>query len=165
MNMKTSAPSDTDAFQTFLLAHPAYASTAMLDELRATDYERLDRLGQVYLDYTGAGLYGLSQVQRHFDQLRDGVFGNPHSNNPTSLAASRLVDDARSALLTYLRADPREYGVIFTPNASGALKLVGESYPFEPGDRYLLTADNHNSVNGLREFARHRGAERDLLAG
>ncbi|HEV2472959.1 MAG TPA: aminotransferase class V-fold PLP-dependent enzyme, partial [Chthonomonadales bacterium] len=45
-----------------------------------------------------------------------------------------------------------------TANASHALKLVGESYPFEPGDRYLLTFDNHNSVNGIREFARSRGA-------
>ena len=27
-----------------------------------------------------------------------------------------------------------------------------------PGDTYLLTFDNHNSVNGIREFARARGA-------
>jgi selenocysteine lyase/cysteine desulfurase len=53
---------------------------------------------------------------------------------------------------------PAEYEVVFTPNASGALKLVGESYPFEPGDHYLLTFDNHNSVNGIREFARAKGA-------
>jgi molybdenum cofactor sulfurtransferase len=152
------ATSDDAAYRAFLSAYPVYADTTLLDELRATDYERLDRTGQVYLDYTGGGLYALSQVRRHHDQLRDGVFGNPHSNNPTSLAASRLVDEARSAVLGYLNADPSEYGVIFTPNASGALKLVGESYPFEPGDRYLLTYDNHNSVNGLREFARHQGA-------
>jgi selenocysteine lyase/cysteine desulfurase len=43
-------------------------------------------------------------------------------------------------------------------NASGALKLVGESYPFAPGGRFLLTFDNHNSVNGIREFARAKGA-------
>ena len=45
------------------------------------------------------------------------------------------------------------------PNATGALRLVGEAYPFHPGDRFLLTFDNHNSVNGIREFARARGAE------
>ena len=27
------------------------------------------------------------------------------------------------------------------------------------GDRFLLTFDNYNSVNGIREFARARGAE------
>ena len=39
-----------------------------------------------------------------------------------------------------------------------ALKLVGESFPFTTGSRCLLTADNHNSVNGIREFARSRDA-------
>ena len=36
----------------------------------------------------------------------------------------------------------------------GALKLVGEAYPFGSDSHYLLTFDNHNSVNGIREFAR-----------
>jgi len=46
-----------------------------------------------------------------------------------------------------------------TDNASGALKLVGESYPFGPGGLFLLTFDNHNSVNGIREFAKAKGAQ------
>ena len=37
--------------------------------------------------------------------------------------------------------------------------MVGEAYPFQPGDRYLLSFDNHNSINGVREFARARGAD------
>jgi molybdenum cofactor sulfurtransferase len=36
---------------------------------------------------------------------------------------------------------------------------VAESYPFGPGGTYLLSYDNHNSVNGIREFARARGAD------
>ena len=48
--------------------------------------------------------------------------------------------------------------VIFTQNSTGALRLVGEAYPFGQDDTYLLTFDNHNSVNGIREFARSRGA-------
>jgi selenocysteine lyase/cysteine desulfurase len=35
---------------------------------------------------------------------------------------------------------------------------VGESYPFAQGGRLLLTTDNHNSVNGIREFAKSGGA-------
>ncbi len=61
-------------------------------------------------------------------------------------------------MLDYFNASPDEYCVVFTQNASGALKLVGEAYPFAPGGQYLLTFDNHNSVNGIREFARARGA-------
>jgi len=48
---------------------------------------------------------------------------------------------------------------IFTANASAALRLVGESYRFGLGTTFALTADNHNSVNGIREFARRRGAD------
>ena len=142
----------------FALANPAYHATSTLDDLRATDYARLDRLGHVYLDYTGGGLYAESQVAKHHELLSSHVLGNPHSDNPTSAASTRLVEEARTAVLGFLDASPDEYEVVFTSNASGALKLVGESYPFEPGDRYMLSYDNHNSVNGIREFARGRGA-------
>jgi molybdenum cofactor sulfurtransferase len=127
--------------------------------LRASEFSRLDRCGQVYLDYTGAGLYAESQVRAHAELLCGNVYGNPHSRNPTSRAATELVEAARARVLDFFNADPELYEVVFTLNASGALKLVGESYPFEAGSRFLLTADNHNSVNGLREFARPRGAD------
>jgi molybdenum cofactor sulfurtransferase len=152
-------------FEEFLARYPAYARTGAIDELRARDYSRLDRQKQVYLDYTGSGLYADSQVERHLELLRGGVYGNPHSANPSSRAATGLVEDARARVLEYFHANPEEYLVVFTENASGALKLVGESYPFgdpAPGagcGRFLLTFDNHNSVNGIREFARSRGAD------
>ena len=150
------AQSDPD-FVTFLKAYPAYPATNIIDDLRAGEYARLDVGGHIYLDYTGGGLYADSQLRRHTQLLTEHVFGNPHSSNPTSLAATQLVDHAREYVLKFFNADPEEYLAIFTSNASGALKLVGESYPF-PNGRYLLTFDNHNSVNGIREFAHARGA-------
>jgi molybdenum cofactor sulfurtransferase len=135
------------------------AETAALDALRRREYARLDAGGHVYLDYTGAGLYAQLQLDEHLALLRERVFGNPHSLNPTSAAMTELVEDARAAVLRFFRASPEEYVAIFTPNATGSLRLVGEAYPFRPGDRFLLTFDNHNSVNGIREFARARGAE------
>jgi molybdenum cofactor sulfurtransferase len=137
----------------------AVTDAATLEELRRSDYGRLDAGGHVYLDYTGAGLYGDSQLAEHLALLRSTVLGNPHSLNPTSSAMTALVEQARAAVLDFFRASPEEYEAIFTPNATGALRLVGEAYPFRPGDRFLLTFDNHNSVNGIREFARSRGAE------
>jgi selenocysteine lyase/cysteine desulfurase len=145
-------------FVSFLKTYPTYPTTHIIDDLRATDYARLDLGGHVYLDYTGGGLYAESQLRRHTKLLAEHVFGNPHSSNPTSLAATQLVEHAREYVLKFFNADPNEYLVVFTPNASGALKLVGESYPFSRG-RYLLTFDNHNSVNGIREFAHTRGAQ------
>jgi selenocysteine lyase/cysteine desulfurase len=62
-------------------------------------------------------------------------------------------------VLRFFDADPDEYAVCFTANASGALKLVAEAYPWEAGVQLLLTADNHNSVNGIREYAAARGAD------
>ena len=156
---KKSAEAPDAAFAEFLDACPDYARTAALDELRAAEYSRLDAQGHVYLDYTGGGLYAESQVDEHVALLRGGVYGNPHSVNPTSMAVTRLVERARSRVLDFFNASPDEYVVVFTPNASGALKLVGEAYPFRPGDHFLLTFDNHNSVNGIREYARARGAE------
>lgn len=145
-------------FVVFLKAYPTYPTTHIIDDLRANEYSRLDIGGHIYLDYTGGGLYAESQLRRHNKLLAEHVFGNPHSSNPTSLAATQLVEHAREYVLKFFNADPDEYLAVFTSNASGALKLVGESYPF-PGGRYLLTFDNHNSVNGIREFAHVRGAQ------
>ncbi len=145
-------------FVAFLKAYPAYPTTHIIDDLRANEYARLDIGGHIYLDYTGGGLYAESQLRRHNKLLAEHVFGNPHSSNPTSQAATILVEHAREYVLKFFNADSDEYLAIFTSNASGALKLVGESYPFSKG-RYLLTFDNHNSVNGIREFAHLRGGE------
>jgi selenocysteine lyase/cysteine desulfurase len=146
------------AHESFRQTYPDYESTWELDDLRATEYARLDRAGHIYLDYTGGSLYAESQVRDHMALLSDGVFGNPHSKNLTSLAMTQLVEQAREYVLQYFNASSDEYMVIFTQNSTGALKLIGESYPFQSGDTYLLTFDNHNSVNGIREFARAKGA-------
>src|SRR5262245_39788469 len=83
------------ALAAFERRYPGYASTAGLDDLRAREYDRLDRHGQIYLDYTGGGLYASSQLAEHLALLSDGVFGNPHSTNPASQAATDLVERAR----------------------------------------------------------------------
>lgn len=147
-----------EAERAFRQAYPDFASTSLLDDLRAREYARLDDLGHIYLDYTGGGLYAESQLREHFALLGQSVFGNPHSQSPTSRAATALVERARASVLDFFQASPEEYAVIFTSNASHALKLVGEAYPFQPGGQFLLLFDNHNSVNGIREFARAKGA-------
>jgi selenocysteine lyase/cysteine desulfurase len=144
------------AFAGFLEAHPEYEGTRRLDELRATEYRRLDEERHVYLDYAGGSLHAESQVREHAELLCRTVSGNPHSASPTSSATTSLVERARRAVLEWFHADG-EYTAVFTQNATAALKHVGECYPFSPRGRLLLTADNHNSVNGIREFALARG--------
>jgi molybdenum cofactor sulfurtransferase len=146
------------ALAEFLRSYPAFATTGALDVLRATDYARLDQQGHTYLDFTGGGLYAESQLRQHQEMLLGGLWGNPRSQHQPSRAMSECIEAARAHVLEFFHASPVEYEVIFTPNATSALRLVGESYPFGPGGQYLLTSDNHDSVNGIREFARAKGA-------
>jgi selenocysteine lyase/cysteine desulfurase len=147
-----------EARSDFLLRFPGYKNTSLLDDCRATEYRRLDERGHVYLDYTGGSLWAESQLQKHFDLLRTSVLGNPHSASPASVAMTEHVERTRRAILNFFNARPEDYILVFAQNATAALKLIGESFPFTAGSRYLLTFDNHNSVNGIREFARAKGA-------
>jgi selenocysteine lyase/cysteine desulfurase len=131
---------------------------SVLDELRASEYSYLDANGQVYLDYTGAGLPSQYQLRAHAERISGGCYGNPHSENPASAASTELIETARDKIRDWFNAAADEYAVIFTPNATAACRLVGEAYPFGRGTRFVLTADNHNSVNGLRRFAHSRHA-------
>ncbi len=147
----------------FRAAYPGYDDTMALDALRVSEYWYLDAEGQIYLDYTGAGLPAQAQLSAHAARLHGRCFGNPHSENPTSAASTQLIERARRAVLDHFNASEDEYAVIFTPNASAACRLVGEAYPFGRRSRLVLTCDNHNSVNGIGEFARARGARTEYV--
>jgi selenocysteine lyase/cysteine desulfurase len=125
------------------------------NQLRKKEFSRLDEQGHVYLDYTGGCLYPQCLVDAHHEFLRQAVYGNPHSTNPASQLSERFVNVARQRVLDFFNAT--DYYCVFTSNASGALQIVGESYPFNENAHLLLTADNHNSVNGIREYCRKKG--------
>jgi selenocysteine lyase/cysteine desulfurase len=126
--------------------------------LRAREFARLDAHRHAYLDYAATALYGASQLRTHCALLAGAVFGNPHSESTPSRASSAVIDRARRQVLAWFGVDESTHDVCFTANASAAIKLVAESYPFGPGAGLVLAADNHNSVNGIREFARRAGA-------
>ncbi|KAH7883345.1 pyridoxal phosphate-dependent transferase [Phlebopus sp. FC_14] len=153
------------AYAAFLKTFPEYQSTWLLDTLRRTDFERLDRAGETYVDYMGGAQHPDSLVRVHGSFLAQNIMGNTHSiSNRQSSPRLRLglstkcADEAREAVLSFFNA-PQGYTVIFTANATGALKLVGEAYPFKNLSAFVLGADSHNSVHGIREFAARRGAQ------
>lgn len=123
------------------------------DDLRAAEFSRLDEQNIAYLDYAAAALYGASQAAEFADRLIRGVYGNPHSAHTPSQNSENDLKRARAATLAFFDADPDVYDVCFTANTSAAIKLVAESYRFGPRRGYVLSADNHNSVNGVREYA------------
>ena len=69
-----------------------------------------------------------------------------------------MIAEARARVLRFFDADPDEYVVCFTANTSGAIHLVGSAFAFGEDAPLVLSADNHNSVNGVREYAERAGA-------
>src|SRR4051812_41937682 len=137
------------------LARPASID---FDALRACEFNRLDEGGHAYLDYTGSALYPERLVAAHAMALRHSVLGNPHSESPTSLASTAMVNEARTRVLRFFDADPDEYVVCFTANTSGAIQLVASAYPFGADAPFILAVDNHNSVNGIGAYAERAAA-------
>lgn len=135
-------------------SHPSLKHDAFFNSLREKEFSRLDKAGHVYLDYTGGNLYADSQLAQHQSMLRDQVFGNPHSTNPSSQYATKLAEEARQEVLKFFNAE--DYFCIFTQNATEALHIVGECYPFGEESHFVLLADNHNSVNGIREYCKSK---------
>lgn len=58
---------------------PEYRLTWILDTLRRTDYTRLERTGETYVDYMGGALYPESLIRVHTHFLNNSVLGNTHS--------------------------------------------------------------------------------------
>jgi selenocysteine lyase/cysteine desulfurase len=59
--------------------------------------------------------------------LTGGVFGNLHTTNVTSLAITERGEQRREYAPRYFNACADERVVGFTLNATGALKLIGDS--------------------------------------
>ena len=138
-------------------------ATLDADALRTREFARLDAGSLVYLDYTGAALYPASLVRRDAQRLATRVFGNPHSESAPSTASTDALEEARRRTLRLFGAEPREYDAVFTANATAAIRILAEAFPFTRGSRLVLSADNHNSVNGLRVAASRRGASIDYV--
>jgi len=134
------------------------ASSTRFEQLRAREFSRLDAGGHTYLDYTGSALYPDRLVADHATMLRSAVLGNPHSESPASLASTALIGEARARVLRFFEAEPDEYVACFTANTSGAIQLVGSAFAFGTDAPLILSVDNHNSVNGMREHAARAGA-------
>lgn len=145
------------SYQSFNTRFPGYEATTSLDELRQTEYPQLQKQKHIYLDFTGGNLVPRCLIRQHMQLLEQGIYGNPHSTNPASQLSTWQTAEARLSILRYFRAE-EDYLCIFTANASGALKIVGETYPFNHESFLLLSLDNHNSVNGIREYAKQKGA-------
>lgn len=109
--------------------------------------------GTTYLDHAGTTLYAKSLVDAHHKDLASNLYGNPHSISPASDLSTQRVKQARLAVLNYFSADPEHFDVVFTANATAAIKIVADCFRDQDFD-YFYHKDAHNSLVGIREVAR-----------
>jgi molybdenum cofactor sulfurtransferase len=127
-----------------------------VEGMRETQYPMLK--DATYLDHAGTTLYSKALMERFHTDMLGNLFGNPHSASPSSQQSTQLVEDARLELLRFFKADSEEYDLVFTANATAAIKLVMEACrEQEDGFWYGYHVDSHTSLVGVRESAQeHR---------
>lgn len=88
------------------------------------------------------------------------LYGNPHSASDPAMLSGHMVDSIRVQTLAFFGADPEHFDLIFTANATAAIKLVGESFrdlaasnPTQRAFWYGYHKDAHTSLVGIRELS------------
>ena len=115
--------------------------------------------GTTYLDHAGTTLYPRTLVKAFSKDMKANVFGNPHSQSPSSILSTYRIESARARLLQFFKADPEHFDLIFVANATAAIKLVVDCIvDFSKaqslgGFWYGYHADCHTSLVGPREMA------------
>jgi molybdenum cofactor sulfurtransferase len=127
-----------------------YGYNGKIDQIREEEYPQLRN--EIYLDHTGATTFAKGAIINFHNDILNNLYGNPHSNSSSSQASSMRVEDVRKRILQYFSADEDEYTVIFTQNATAAIKMVGEMLPWSERSTYKYLRESHNSINGLRRF-------------
>ena len=96
-------------------------------------------------------------------EMNSHLFGNPHSNSPSSMHSTDSVETGRLQALRFFKADPEHFDLIFVANATAAIKMVvdclsdchrNEDGHILQGFRYGYHADSHTSLVGPREVSR-----------
>ena len=117
--------------------------------------------GTTYLDHAKTTPYPRSLIKEFEKDMNSHLFGNPHSNSPSSVLSTDSVESARLQALHFFRADPEHFDLIFVANATAAIKLVldclsdfrrcDESGHTLSGFWYGYHADLHTSLVGARD--------------
>ena len=113
-------------------------------------------LETTYLDHAGTTPYPRSLVKDFATEMNSNLFGNPHSNSPSSMLSTGAIESTRLQALAFFKADPEHFDLIFVANATAAIKLVMDyfsNYSRRAASWYSYHADSHTSLVGVRESA------------
>lgn len=110
----------------------------------------------VYLDHAGSTVCAKSLMDSFAAEMSSVLYGNPHSASWPSQLSTTRIEDVRLRLLSFFKADPTEYDLVFVANATAGVKLVVEAMRSLPhGYVYAHHQACHTSLVGAREDARH----------
>ncbi|KAF8422908.1 pyridoxal phosphate-dependent transferase [Tirmania nivea] len=123
-----------------------------VEKIRETEYPQLQDV--TYLDHAGTTIYASSLVRKVADDLVSNLYGNPHSQSPSSQLTSKRINDIRLRVLQLFNASPEDYDIVFCANATAGMKLVLEAYTAQVGAfQYRYHKDCHTSAVGIRELS------------
>jgi molybdenum cofactor sulfurtransferase len=116
----------------------------------------LTRSDITYLDHGGTTLASKSLMDSFCTQMKASILSNPHSDASRPSFSALMVEQTRQKVLRLFGADPNHWDVVFTANATAAVKLVMDCFAgHEEGFDYLYHYNAHTSLVGVREQARH----------
>jgi molybdenum cofactor sulfurtransferase len=104
--------------------------------------------GQIYLDSAGCPPVPKQIMDCFYQDMISHHYGNPHSNNPSSLETTQRILGIQRKILNFLGTDESMYSIVFTMNASSSLELLSNSLNIENGKLVMLNAC-HTSVLGM----------------
>jgi selenocysteine lyase/cysteine desulfurase len=132
-----------------------------LSALRAAEFPQLSTCS----DLDSAGAMVLSQSQcACFPALARSASAPPHSAGQFSAAANAL-ESLRSRVCHLCGTTASHYFVVFAHNATHALRLFGDLFPWGPSGHLSYLRDNHTSILGLLAAVEGRGCGRECVEG
>ncbi|KAH7395348.1 pyridoxal phosphate-dependent transferase [Phaeosphaeria sp. MPI-PUGE-AT-0046c] len=122
--------------------------------MRKLEYPMLK--GTTYLDHGGTTLASKSLMKDFASEMETTLLANPHSDASNPSESSLIVAETRLRVLEFFNAELEHFDVVFTANATAAIKLVTECFSgLEDGFDYYYHRNCHTSLVGVREVASH----------
>lgn len=133
--------------------YPLLESNCRYPSFSHHQFLTIKSLGTTYLDHAGTTLYPKSLMESFAEDMNTSLFGNPHSQSPSSIRSTVRIDRVRARMLEFFKADSEYFDLIFVANATAAIKMVMDGMRDHGPFWYGYHADSHTSLVGVRELA------------
>lgn len=142
---------------TYSSIHPNLPYDEKLRLIRENDFKRMGNI--IYFDSAQNTLFSDSQFSSFIQNLKTHLYGNPHSESPSSALSTDVSEEIRRSVLKYFGASPTDYTIIFTYSLFQSLKFVLETFPFNSSVSFNFTDSATNDILRLRTYPERNGAQ------